>query len=73
MSENGGAASSQGTDELAVPSVKEILDGVAHEAGLSRLDDDVFKSGIILSDSVLCYTSPMNHMHVGTEIGFRPV
>lgn len=30
----------------AVPSVKEILDGVAAEAGLGTFDDDTFRSGL---------------------------
>lgn len=29
-----------------VPSVKEILDDVAAEAGLSTFDDDTFRSGL---------------------------
>lgn len=31
-----------------VPSVKDILDGVAAEAGLSTFDDDTFRSGLKL-------------------------
>lgn len=44
-----------------VPSAKEILDGVAADAGLSTFDHDTFRTGLKVIRTIVGVSSPRGH------------